>query len=355
MVIPAEIRAELRAHAEEEAPNEACGLVVTRDGIAEQYVRGRNAAESPYRFELEVPPETWFLEDEGLRARRLPLPPLLAATPVAHGRREHRSLAGEALSDPVPRHRLARRLDDQRRPDRAARRRGLNTVVLRRSSSCGRASGGGRRRIPNGRRKRTGGGWQPRGLSHALVEEDALVLIDPLRSARTTRSGSGTPSTATSSASGRRQILLTASLARAQLADDPRPLSGCARLGTGQRGRRASVSSSRTRSRQRTRCREGRGEGDRLHDRGAALDCIPRRARGRRRPARHGRGGFASSGGRRGSIARAYPRQLRCRHSSTCPSSSILLAHGEPVRENGRAALGSGAQSVTVSPASADR
>ena len=65
MVIPAEIRAELRAHAEEEAPNEACGLVVTRDGIAEQYVRGRNAAESPYRFELEVPPETWFLEDEG--------------------------------------------------------------------------------------------------------------------------------------------------------------------------------------------------------------------------------------------------------------------------------------------------
>jgi [CysO sulfur-carrier protein]-S-L-cysteine hydrolase len=65
VVIPAEIRAELRAHAEEEAPNEACGLVVTRDGIAEQYVRGRNAAESPYRFELDVPPETWFLEDEG--------------------------------------------------------------------------------------------------------------------------------------------------------------------------------------------------------------------------------------------------------------------------------------------------
>ena len=29
MVIPAEIRAELRAHAEEEAPNEACGLVVS--------------------------------------------------------------------------------------------------------------------------------------------------------------------------------------------------------------------------------------------------------------------------------------------------------------------------------------
>ena len=65
MVIPAEVRAELRAHAEEEAPNEACGLVVLRDGVADRYVRGRNAAASPYRFELEVPPETWFLEDEG--------------------------------------------------------------------------------------------------------------------------------------------------------------------------------------------------------------------------------------------------------------------------------------------------
>jgi [CysO sulfur-carrier protein]-S-L-cysteine hydrolase len=65
VVIPPEVRAELRAHAEAEAPNEACGLVVLRDGVAERYVRGRNAAGSPYRFELEVPPETWFLEDEG--------------------------------------------------------------------------------------------------------------------------------------------------------------------------------------------------------------------------------------------------------------------------------------------------
>ena len=65
MVVPEAVRAELRAHSEEEAPNEACGLVVLKDGVAERYVRGRNAAASPYRFELEVPPETWFLEDEG--------------------------------------------------------------------------------------------------------------------------------------------------------------------------------------------------------------------------------------------------------------------------------------------------
>ena len=65
MVVPAEVREDLRAHAEAEAPNEACGLVVVKDGVAERYVRGRNAAASPYRFELDVPLETWFLEDEG--------------------------------------------------------------------------------------------------------------------------------------------------------------------------------------------------------------------------------------------------------------------------------------------------
>ncbi len=65
MVVPAAIREELQAHAAEEAPNECCGVLVFRDGVAERYVRGRNAAASPYRFELEVDPETWFLEDEG--------------------------------------------------------------------------------------------------------------------------------------------------------------------------------------------------------------------------------------------------------------------------------------------------
>ena len=65
MVIPAEVRAELKAHAGAEAPNEACGLVLLRGGVAERYERGRNAAASPYRFELEIDPELWYLEDEG--------------------------------------------------------------------------------------------------------------------------------------------------------------------------------------------------------------------------------------------------------------------------------------------------
>jgi proteasome lid subunit RPN8/RPN11 len=65
VVVPAAVRAELAAHAREEQPNESCGLLVLRDGVAERYERGRNAAASPYRFELEVDPELWFLEDDG--------------------------------------------------------------------------------------------------------------------------------------------------------------------------------------------------------------------------------------------------------------------------------------------------
>ncbi len=65
VVVPAAIRERLVEHASEEAPNEACGVVVLQDGVAERYVAGRNGAASPYRFELEVPPETWFLEDDG--------------------------------------------------------------------------------------------------------------------------------------------------------------------------------------------------------------------------------------------------------------------------------------------------
>ena len=65
MVIPDRVRDDLESHARAEAPNEACGLVVLRDGVAERYVPGMNRAASPYRFELEVDPETWFLEDEG--------------------------------------------------------------------------------------------------------------------------------------------------------------------------------------------------------------------------------------------------------------------------------------------------
>jgi proteasome lid subunit RPN8/RPN11 len=65
VVIPPEVRSALVEHAEAERPNEACGIVVFRDGVARRYVAAENAAASPYRFEVRADPEVWFLEDEG--------------------------------------------------------------------------------------------------------------------------------------------------------------------------------------------------------------------------------------------------------------------------------------------------
>jgi proteasome lid subunit RPN8/RPN11 len=65
VVITAGVRSELVEHAQAESPNEACGLIAFRDGVAERYIRGRNRDASPYRFDLDVEPEAWFLEDEG--------------------------------------------------------------------------------------------------------------------------------------------------------------------------------------------------------------------------------------------------------------------------------------------------
>ena len=65
MLIPPEVRAALVEHAQAEQPNECCGLIAFRDGVAERYIPARNAAASPYRFELDADPEVWFLEDEG--------------------------------------------------------------------------------------------------------------------------------------------------------------------------------------------------------------------------------------------------------------------------------------------------
>jgi proteasome lid subunit RPN8/RPN11 len=66
VVVPSEIREQLVEHAREEAPNEACGLVAFRAGVAERYLPGENTLGSPYRFELRPhDPADFFLEDEG--------------------------------------------------------------------------------------------------------------------------------------------------------------------------------------------------------------------------------------------------------------------------------------------------
>lgn len=65
-MIPTQVRTALVEHSQREAPNEACGLVLLRDGHAERYEPGRNAAASPYRFELEFDdPDIWYAEDDG--------------------------------------------------------------------------------------------------------------------------------------------------------------------------------------------------------------------------------------------------------------------------------------------------
>jgi proteasome lid subunit RPN8/RPN11 len=59
VVIPAAVREALVAHATAELPNEACGLVLLEGDVAVEYVRGENAAPSPYHFELRVDPLAW--------------------------------------------------------------------------------------------------------------------------------------------------------------------------------------------------------------------------------------------------------------------------------------------------------
>jgi proteasome lid subunit RPN8/RPN11 len=67
VVIPADVRGAVAEHARAEAPNESCGLLALRDGVAERYYPGVNRSDSPYRFELDVDPEVWFLEDDGFQ------------------------------------------------------------------------------------------------------------------------------------------------------------------------------------------------------------------------------------------------------------------------------------------------
>ncbi len=104
VVIPAEVRSALVEHAEAELPNEACGLLALRGGVAERFFPGRNRAESPYRFELEIDPEVWFLEDDGYELAVFHSHPSSPAAALAHGRRVDRPLGREAVRDPLAPH-----------------------------------------------------------------------------------------------------------------------------------------------------------------------------------------------------------------------------------------------------------
>jgi proteasome lid subunit RPN8/RPN11 len=60
---------ELIAHALEDAPNECCGMVASRDGEAVRVHRARNAAASPFRYEIDGQEQYRLqtdIEDDGL-------------------------------------------------------------------------------------------------------------------------------------------------------------------------------------------------------------------------------------------------------------------------------------------------
>jgi [CysO sulfur-carrier protein]-S-L-cysteine hydrolase len=97
VVIGEGLRAELHAHAAEEAPNECCGVIVVRNGVAERYVRGRNRLASPYRYELEIDPAVWFLEDEGLELAVFHSHPETAPVPSRTDRERAGLWAGRAF------------------------------------------------------------------------------------------------------------------------------------------------------------------------------------------------------------------------------------------------------------------
>jgi len=53
MKISQQLIDEMVAHAREDVPNECCGMIGGRDGVAERVVRVKNAAASPLRYEMD--------------------------------------------------------------------------------------------------------------------------------------------------------------------------------------------------------------------------------------------------------------------------------------------------------------
>jgi proteasome lid subunit RPN8/RPN11 len=82
VVVPANVLAAIAEHARSEAPNESCGLVAFRDGVAERYLPGTNELASPYRFKLRPgDPLDFFLEDDGYELAVVHSHPASAARP----------------------------------------------------------------------------------------------------------------------------------------------------------------------------------------------------------------------------------------------------------------------------------
>jgi proteasome lid subunit RPN8/RPN11 len=69
MRMPRELYDEIVAHAEQDAPNECCGMIASRDGEAVRVYRATNAAASPLRYEIDGAEQyriQMAIEDAGL-------------------------------------------------------------------------------------------------------------------------------------------------------------------------------------------------------------------------------------------------------------------------------------------------
>ena len=122
VAVPAAVRRALVEHANDELPNEACGLLLLDRGTAVEYVRGRNVSASPVSLPArDRPCHVGRHQRPRPRPGRVPLARLVAAAPVTHRCREHRPLGGTAVPDLHRPHGRARRLAHRRRLDRAGR------------------------------------------------------------------------------------------------------------------------------------------------------------------------------------------------------------------------------------------
>ncbi len=53
LTLPQELIDEMLAHAREDAPNEACGIIAGQDGRPVKLFRAKNAEASPYRYSVD--------------------------------------------------------------------------------------------------------------------------------------------------------------------------------------------------------------------------------------------------------------------------------------------------------------
>jgi proteasome lid subunit RPN8/RPN11 len=69
MRLSPELYDQIVAHARQEAPNECCGMIASRDGVAVAVYPARNAAASPLRYEIDGAEQyriQMAIEDAGL-------------------------------------------------------------------------------------------------------------------------------------------------------------------------------------------------------------------------------------------------------------------------------------------------